>query len=166
MECYQEVIGWIGIWQWRGKSLTHIPHKNPRWEFDNFDRACTAVHRTCWVWSNQHGHYWIISWWFGIWIYFSIYRGESSQLTFVFFRWVGIPPTIWYCCCYLVSCPVDSRWSKWSRILFPWESYDVRMKCLFYFQINSHYTSHASNCSSFFFLVLSGYWTVCSWTLP
>ena len=34
--------------------------------------------------------------WFGPFVYFSIYWEQSSQLTFIFFRWVGQPPTISY----------------------------------------------------------------------
>ena len=46
-------------------------------------------------WSTYHDRQHTISgWWFGTWLlFFHIYWEESSQLTFIFFRGVGIPPT-------------------------------------------------------------------------
>ena len=35
----------------------------------------------------------VAGWWFGTFFIFPIYLEESSQLTFIFFRGVGIPPT-------------------------------------------------------------------------
>ena len=48
--------------------------------------------------ARKHGEYWRwaiqSSWWFGTWLLcFHIMGISSSQLTFVFFRGVGIPPT-------------------------------------------------------------------------
>ena len=53
----------------------------------------------------KNATYWLVVW---NMCYFSIHWEESSQLTFIFFRGVGIPPTSHFLCC-LVS------WHQFTR---------------------------------------------------
>ena len=90
---------WIGVpcssWIWLSRGSTRRCHLRPRgrkrYPFELLNKiALSAGSATC----HLVGFELYAGWWFGTCFIFSIILGmSSSQLTFIFFRGVGIPPT-------------------------------------------------------------------------
>ena len=79
--------------------------------------------------SGKKGHkpttmgiWWLYTgWWFGTWfLWLSIQLGiSSSQLTSIFFRGVGIPPTRWTCTATTIIGLAPQHWGL-TLIFWPW----------------------------------------------